>query len=936
MLLVAIAALWWWTSGEAPATREQRGSGSAVVALRVRTAHEQIERASLAGRVTRASDSTPVPAAIVALTSLQATLADDVPHLVATDANGAWRLSNVPAGAYLLAATARGFEPAGGGRVVVAAGTERSDLDLALATGGLTLRGRVTDVGGGPVADARVTACESFTLHRTADFIAVSGADGTYELSLAPGSYVMTVMHDDYARADRDLVVEGTPPPVNFVLVPGAAIRGQVIARDTQRPVADALVWSDDVLTQVKTDASGHFALRQLPAGPISVSVVARGYATSAPVELALGIGEQMDDVRVLVDHAVAIRGRVVASGTPAEGVAGSQVSVYSPGTRLMVSATALSAPDGSFEILGVLPASYRLAADGDDHAPSRGELFAVSDRDVDGAIVEVERVVTVTGRVEPAERAQIAVTAGGERGLNSLASKAAHAQGTSDGSGAFTLHAVPAGILKLVATAADGSEGSLPVVVGSTDAHDLVIHTTRRASVRGKVIDTAGAAVAGARINARAWLAASSRYDWQGPKATTGADGTFVVVGLPAGKARIEASDDFEQRERYGGSDEYAAVVEVELAATADRANVVITLPSRDATIRGRVVDAAGAPVADAWVTPRARSPGPGPGIDATAPVLTTADGRFELAHLVKGSYTVVAEAARRDARGSTDGVQTETSTTVTLVPRGSIAVHVTAGGVPVTTPYLLTCETAEVGVDERYVVHATVVVVPRLAAGRYRCTAVGDAGTATGEVDVASARAELALDTVGWATVTGTVLDMFTGQPVAGVRVNLSTPHVQFLLDMFSAHAVITDASGHFVAPHAPADPRGYVEVRTSPNDREMIGGAPYAAAVGERVDLGTIEVVRPRVGPRGDFGWTTRWVGAGFSILEVVDGGPAAMAGLRVGDEIRAVDGHGLAGLAERARILLDSYAVGARVQLTLARGITVTLTARAPTP
>ena len=934
VLLVAIAALWWWKREPASAVGEGRGGNSAVAAPRVRTAHEPTARASLAGRVTRASDGTPVPAATVALTSLQPALAYEVPHLAATDANGTWRLSNVPAGAYLYAATARGFEPAEGGRVLVAADAERTDLDLVLAAGGLTLRGRITDVGGGPVADARVTACESFTLHRTAEFIAVSGADGTYELSLAPGSYAVTVMHDDYARADRDLVVEGTPAPVDFVLIPGATIRGQVIARDTQQPVADALVSSDDdAETRVKTDASGHFALQRLAAGPTKVSATARGYV-GAPVELALGIGEQMDDVRLLVDHAVAIRGRVVTSGTPVEGVAGSQVSAYSPGTRLMVSATALSAPDGSFEILGVLPASYWLAADGDDHAPSRGELFAVSDQDVDGAIVEVERGVTVTGRVEPAGRAQIAVTAGGERGLNSLASKAAHAQGTSDGSGVFTLHAVPAGILKLVATAADGSEGSLPVVVGSTDAHDLVIHTTRRASVRGKVIDTAGAAVAGARINARAWLAASSRYDWQGPKATTGADGTFVVVGLPAGKVRIEASDDFEQRERYGGSDEYAAVVEVELAATADRANVVITLPPRDATIRGRVVDAAGAPVADAWVTPRARSPVPGPGIDATSPVLTTADGRFELAHLVKGSYTVVADAARRDARGSTDGVQTGTSTTVTLVPRGSIAVHVTAGGVSVNTPYLLTCETAEVGGDQRYVANPTgIVVVPRLASGRYRCTAVGDAGTATGEVDVAGARAELALDAVGWAAVTGTVLDMFTGEPVAGVRVTLSTPHVWSALDAFSAHAVVTDLGGHFTAPHAPADLRGYVELRASANDWDLVGGARYAAAVGERVDVGTIKVVRPRVGPRGYLGWTTRWVGTGFTVLEITDGGPAAVGGLRVGDEIRVVDGHVVEDLGEWARTLLDSYVVGARVPLTLARGITVTLTATA---
>ena len=59
----------------------------------------------------------------------------------------------------------------------------------------------------------------------------------------------------------------------------------------------------------------------------------------------------------------------------------------------------------------------------------------------------------------------------------------------------------------------------------------------------------------------------------------------------------------------------------------------------------------------------------------------------------------------------------------------------------------------------------------VEHLAPGHYACVASADAGTASGEVDVPTSSAKLELQLVPWASLTGTVISVLSGQPVPAI---------------------------------------------------------------------------------------------------------------------------------------------------------------------
>lgn len=104
---------------------------------------------------------------------------------------------------------------------------------------------------------------------------------------------------------------------------------------------------------------------------------------------------------------------------------------------------------------------------------------------------------------------------------------------------------------------------------------------------------------------------------------------------------------------------------------------------------------------------------------------------------------------------------------------------------------------------------------------------------------------------------------------------------------------------------------------------------------------MELGTIRVVRTQVKDGeavGDLGYTLRRsepTVAAEAVRQIVavvrPGGPAAQAGLQVGDEIVAVAGESVIGADAYLHYNLTRVAPGATVQLGLARGVTIAVKA-----
>lgn len=194
--------------------------------------------------------------------------------------------------------------------------------------------------------------------------------------------------------------------------------------------------------------------------------------------------------------------------------------------------------------------------------------------------------------------------------------------------------------------------------------------------------------------------------------------------------------------------------------------------------------------------------------------------------------------------------------------------------------------------------------------------------------------------IDPAATVKLRGTVVDL-DGAPVVGARVRVS----QSAPVAFDDRTPRTDAKGGFELAGVPAG-----EVRI------LVVGPHEAAVDYNQATLSTkiaggpeVELPPIRLAPRrlkageaeGDLGFaillggaTTSPSGPRIEVAAARPGGPAAAAGLRVGDVIVRVDGEDVTGERRYLYEQLTRVSVGTTLRLGLARGDTVELTAVAP--
>lgn len=908
--------------------------------------------ASLSGRVTRASDGAGIPGAVVSIAPAELMamfIKSSAPTLTAvTDGNGVWKAPRVMPGAYVIAATAKGFLPGTHEKVVIGSSEQRDGLDLVLTAGGTVVSGTVSDVGGGPIAGARVTGAKDGMpdLSGRPEYVTTTNADGKYEITLPPGSFNLDASHDDYTSRHQNIEVESAPLTVDFQLVPGAVIRGQVVARDSGKGVPGAMVASeggrggrDGV---VLADEDGNFTLRSLGSGVVELVAMGRGYASADPTTVAVGIGEQVEGIRVLVDRAYSISGRVVRKGKPDEGIPGITLGAFSIAAKTFGLALEPSAQDGSFEIIGVKPASYMLGAIGEGSVPEIGKPVEVVDKDVEDVVIELAAGVTLSGRVDPPlASTDISLSPAGEIGIANMfeAAKAMLVHGETDASGAFTLHNVPSGALEISGMAPDGHAGKLAVTVGDTDQSGLVVKLDARASVSGRVVDTNGTPVGGTRVTAQrldeddARKVRVSLRERRSGGGMTSPDGTFKLVGLEAGKYRVRALED---RDDFAGMFEEKpagkASVDLQLVAGVEKPGVMLTVEAKDGVIRGTVVGTDKKPAADAWVTAHLVEDLPDkiPEVArrqfrrASAPVLTNDAGQFTISKLKKGTYDLVVDGPKGGSRAERKGVKTGENVTVVLEALGTLSGKVTLGGEPVTS-FDIECE-AEQDVERHVDAKDGTYTLERLPPGPYDCAVSANTGSGKGKIDVPAGPATLDFPLTRYASVTGIVVDVLTKKPLLGLSVIAGGDmfNNKSVAAMFGGSAPKTDATGRFLVERV-AVGKGKVTIMPK-SGFQALGQADYTATEGQKIDVGTIEVIPPHDGDAGTFGLSTNIDGDKLVVASVKEGGPAATAGVQVGDRIVSIMGKEVSALTPKiAQMLLSSGTppVGMTLPLALDR-------------
>ncbi len=506
--------------------------------------------------------------------------------------------------------------------------------------------------GGKPVQDVAVTTADGQPL-------GITDAVGRLTLSTAAGEPLalrLQTADGRWARGTLKPTGDDAGKPVPFVLAAPEEIHGQVVDRQTRKPLVGALVWVEDrPATLARTDAAGRYALRLSASGEAPVRAAAAGYLTDRAVSspAATPHGSRQVPALALVPVA-ALQGLVVdASGKPLAGVELRAASTARRASDVELR-THTQAP-GAFRLSGLKPGdSYRLVASHDGFVPFRLTVPAPAT----GAAPTPLRIVLDRGRAAAGRVVDAAgkPVAGAEVRLLPAASddlriaRETTVRALTDAAGAFRIDRLSPGAFDLRARAQGFAPTlvrrvSLPAGTAAADLGTLVLQ--RGATLDGRVVDGAGNPLAGATVQL---TPPSGLSVWDLPlegepggwEQVTASDGAFSFAGLPPAGTTVTL------RAVHPGF----TVRTLSSVAVPATEPVLLQLEVA-ASLSGTVADESGGPVAGANVLISEVSPDAGGDAGtrsrprSVGAAVSDADGHFTVDGLTPGHFRLLAAAA-------------------------------------------------------------------------------------------------------------------------------------------------------------------------------------------------------------------------------------------------------------------------------------------------
>jgi membrane-associated protease RseP (regulator of RpoE activity) len=836
-----------------------------------------------------------------------------------SSADGRYALAKVEPGTLVLVASAKPYRPATL-EVVLGDAETKDGVTIELRPGGVEITGAVSDVNGGPIANARV---------RTQSATTETAADGTFALWVAPGQMWISAEAEGYASQGDGVHAPGR---IELVLFPAGTISGTVVDAATGEPVAGARIvapeWPGGARPAAIADERGAFLLDKLL--PDRYQLEARsehGYGT-ARSSVVVGMGASVEGVMIRLHPAVTVTARVTVSTTE-QPCAAPRVSLEDREKDRQVQ---LERSGTTLVAQGVLPGTYQVDLRCDGFEDGEYEPLVVGSSDVD-VEWEVDPGAQITGTIrdeagQPVDGARVS---GSVLGLPAGRWRYSDAETGADGR--YKLDGFPAGKVRVRVNIQTGNELEPdldePVTVAERAivTRDFVVK--RAGVVRGTVVDGSGRGVPGAFV----MLLRGPDEEFGRYGTHCDADGTFTLARIPPGDYVASTS----RAPKYQSPD---ARVRVSVRA-GETETVKLVLAEPTGTIRGTVRDARGRAIGDAFVEavserfPASERPEYFHRDDyiENRPVVTNADGAFAIEALPVGTYTIRAW-RRGGSSGITEHVSTGTTTTVQFKPRGSIAGIVQSGSTNLDEMSIEVRDGERFTRRERVFRTGGAFRVDNLPPGRLTIS-VGAAGR---EAHVAVELAEgehktgVTIELAPLVTLTGRAVDHHTGKPVQKLSVYV-TPLVgrstRFSMTDIQATTGTTDANGRFTVKRAPA---GKVVLRMYGADTHAGETTIIRSITGiDTVDLGDIEVIDNRpIGrvPHGEAGLDLGDASdAGVPVTAVTPASAAALAGIRPGDLVVGVDGFDARGIAATNLYNALLAPAGTKLAITLARGITI---------
>ena len=478
-------------------------------------------------------------------------LAELGPRTQKTDAKGEATLAPVQPGWVAVQATATGFAPATGTASIGSAGaTGRLALRLRK---GFSVSGRVIDEGGKPIAKARISAQGSWSGPDDDATGAVStDAKGKFTIAALPaGTHMLSALDEVHAPATSAPFVLTDKPvtDLEITMKEGGVIAGMVL--DTaQKPVPFATLrvvgqgeqlWSV-MARQATTDETGAFQLRGLTRTKLQIRAESDAAASKlVPVDLTEQVAKR--DLKLVLDGAGSIAGVVVdEKGAPVPEVSVNVFPDFMKGASLDIAAigamsSAMSDGAGAFSINGLPDGPYKVWAS----RASSGREWGQHGIAAKTGDKNVRLVLAAPGGI----KGKIAIQ-GADQPPKVTMVRAGSRAATPAYDGVFELKDVAAGKWDVSFTSTEFATFVQPDVViesgKTTDVGTITVHRGRK--LVGKVVDSAGAPIAGARVRVAFFVASTddSAFDEGESDSNNGVrsaisdrDGGFSIIGIPA-----------------------------------------------------------------------------------------------------------------------------------------------------------------------------------------------------------------------------------------------------------------------------------------------------------------------------------------------------------------------------------------------------------------
>lgn len=861
----------------------------------------------------------PLPGATVRIASALTMSGQRPEPVVTTDASGAFDFGPQPASTYLVVADAPKLTGAAIELDLRDTTTNPGELRLVLHPCDASIHGVVRDSAGGVIPGALVRRSEGTLATRAG---AIADASGAYELCLPAGGGSVNVTADGYASLDDRAFVWGRTRR-DFELAPGTSVTGKVVRADTKAPVEAAIVElhrENRAPLVASSGADGRFTIDGVPPGRHELSAYADRLSTTDRIEVVAEVEQPAVDVLCELSATSTISGRVIDrdARTP---VAGVTVGFWNRANTATGWVQAVSQADGSFVADRVFPGAYEPRVRWDEEEGDRAPI-TVADKDVTGVELEVEALATISGRVthrgHPVEGALVRATE--SRSFTK-----------TDHAGVYTLRNVHAGPNQIYAQSdrvgAFTNGPTITVTKGEHRTH-VNVELDLAGSIAGVVVDQHDKPVAGA------YLRFSMLRGRDFGMATTADDGSFSARGLSGGGEYLFEVSQREGAPRFppleGKRHAPIAVADGATQITGVRVRVRV----ERFTITGRVTDAAGTPVPDA--TLRARPTGDGQRRNAQLPTATSdATGAFTLRELPPGTYTVRVTSAHGSAQAPNVAAGS-TNIVLQLLDAGGIDGTLEGFATP---PSVFAYSTGQ-GTRRRATVTATSFQFRNLAPGAYQVVATSDERRVVAKVQVepaASAPVTLRLPARGpVGVIVGTITDKATRTPLSRVQCGaMSVDHDDSDRSLYA----VSNARGEFRIEGVPVG-----AARVGCADEAMLAEATVTITEHQvtRVELSAHKQAPPPPARTAYAGLTLESPLDELMVSSVAPGGPAARAGIVVGDVVLRVHGIEIAALggAEGVLSMIQSGPPGTQVKLTLERAdqeVTVTLSlAEGPPP